>query len=233
MVPRKEARPMSAPTFDSLTTTDKATLDRIMLESPAPVLADVLGYELRGWNLNPAARLLGTLKFKKGFFGDPAKPYAWGYNVPVQQNEKAGPWIAQPSDADPRRYVFFKVFPADQARNPVYPKSLVIDYPAWVEHFALNPVALTVDYLVFPDPANRDLILGKSYLEAGPVRPFGGYFVIERHNPNRYGRTSHFLTERELRTVQAFAEVFIEGPGEVLTPVEITWNIERQLERID
>jgi choline dehydrogenase-like flavoprotein len=212
---------------------DKRTLDRIMMEGTAPLIEDVLGYEFRGWNLQEATKLLGTRKFKKGFFGDPGKGYAWGYNVPVKQNAKDEPWISEPSDDDPKRYFFFKVFPASAADDPKYPNSLVVDYRKWDEYFFLNPVRFTVDYLVYPNPSNHDLILGISYLEAGPVRPFLGYFILERYNQSGYDRTSHFLSEQELKTVEAFAEVFIEGAGEVISPREIMWNIDRHLERID
>ena len=120
--------PRSAHTFNALTTLDNKELDRIMNEGRAPEIEDVLGYEFRGWNLNEATRLLGTRKFKKGFFGDPARGYAWGYNVPVKQNAKDEPWICEPGDDDPKRYFFFKVFPASAADDPLYEqaKELVI-----------------------------------------------------------------------------------------------------------
>lgn len=56
---------------------------------------------------------------------------------------------------------------------------------------------------------------------------------MERHNPGGSGRTSHFLSARELRTVEAFAEVFIDDPNAVLTPREIARNIDRHLERVE
>jgi hypothetical protein len=163
-----------------------------MNEGTAPNIEDVLGYEFRGWNLQEATTLLGTRKFKKGFFGDPGMGYAWGYNVPVKQNARDEPWISMPSDGDPKRYFFFKIFPASAAAKPKYPDCLVVDYNKWGKYFFLNPVRFTVDYLVFPDPSNRDLILGKSYFEAGGFSPFMGYFVLERYNESGYTRDSHF-----------------------------------------
>lgn len=41
--------------------------------------------------------------------------------------------------------------------------------------------------------------------------------------------TRRFLSARQWRTVEAFADVFIEGRDEVLTPAEITENIDAQL----
>jgi hypothetical protein len=176
----------SVTTFDSLTDASKDELDRLMKASPPPGLSDVVGFEFRGWNLQESTKLLGTRKFKKGFYGDPADGHAWGYNVPVKQNGKHGPWIAEPSEEKPKYYFFFKVLPVGAADEPKYPNSLVVDYRKWPEYFPANPVRFTVDYLVFPDSANRDLILGKSYWELGPLRPFLGYFVLERHNASNY-----------------------------------------------
>lgn len=223
-------------TFESLASPpngiSKQTLDDIMLQGTPPAIADLLGYEFRGWNLNRATELTGTRKFKKGFFGQQDKGFAWGYNIPIRRSAFHEPWISKPSDQNPKRYFFFKVFPPTKAPGSKYPNSLVIDYHKWGEYFFLNPVGYTVDYLVYADPTNRNLILGKSYLEAGPVRPFLGYFVLERRNPSNYERSSHFLNRRELRTVEAFADVFIDGEEEILPAETIKWNIDRHLERI-
>ena len=219
-------------TFSSLAGSSKPRLDEIMREGTSPELAELLGFEFRGWNLNKATELTATRKFKKGFFGQPDKRFAWGYNVPIRKNAFNEPWISEPSDKNPKRYYFFGVFPSTEAKRPKYPNSLVVDYQKSGEYFFLNPIGYTVDYLILPDPTNRDLMLGKSYLEIGPVRPFLGYFVLERHNRSDYGRTSHFLKPSELRTVQAFADVFIEGEKEVIPPETVKWNIDRYLERI-
>ena len=217
-------------TFESLARASKSELDRLMDASPAPLLDDLLGFEYRGWNLNATTRVFGTRKFKKGFFGSPQEGEAWGYNVAVKQNDFAEPWLGDPNDEDPKRHYFFKVFPGH--RKSRYPNSIVVDYRASGEYFAANPVGYTVDYLVCPEPANADLILGKSYLEMGFLKPFLGYFVLEKHNASGYGRAAHFFTQQELRTVEAFAEVFIEGEDEVLTPPEIAANIERYLSSV-
>ncbi|NIR45393.1 MAG: GMC family oxidoreductase [Gemmatimonadetes bacterium] len=220
-------------TFESLSTLEKNELDRIMERSSAPTIPDVLGWEFRGWNLNPATKILGTRKFKKGFFLDVTTDQAWGYNVPCVQNEFDEPWVAKPSDDDPRRYFFFGVVPGSRAEKPRYRNSLIVDYNMWDEYFFANIFRFTVDYLVYPDPENRDLMLGKSYMEIGPIRFFLGYFVMERYNESEYGRQSKFLTEGQLRTVRALAEVFIEGSDEVISARDVMWNIDRQLERID
>jgi hypothetical protein len=55
-------------TFDALAELPKKELDPIMQAGVAPAIEEVLGYEFRGWIRQQAAALLGTRKFKKGFF---------------------------------------------------------------------------------------------------------------------------------------------------------------------
>lgn len=209
-------------------------LDRLVERSTAfPALADVLGFEFRGWNINPTTTLTGTRKFKKGFFGEAGLDHGWGYNMPVKQNERTEPWIPERDGDRLRRYYFFGVVPSAKAKDSKIRNSLVVDYRLWKEYFPLNPVRYTVDYLVYPDPANRDLIVGKSYAEIGFLRPFLGYFILERENESEYDRDAHFLTAAEERTVRAFAEVFIEGESEAIEADDVMRNIERQLDRIE
>jgi choline dehydrogenase-like flavoprotein len=221
-------------TFDSLTRMSNRDLDRVVERSTAfPAIADVLGFEFRGWNINPTTNITRTRKFKKGFFGEAGLDHAWGYNMPVKQNGRTEPWIPERDGDRLRRYYFFGVVPTAKAKNPKIRNSLVVDYRLWNEYFPLNPVKYTVDYLVYPDPANRDLIVGKSYAEVGFLRPFLGYFILERENESDYDRDAHFLTADEERTVRAFAEVFIEGESEAIGADDVMKNIERQLDRID
>lgn len=172
----------TAETFESLIEASKDSLDQLMTVGSVPAIDDLLGWEFRGWNIQAATAILGTRKFKKGFFGEAGAAEASGYNVPVVQNGKKEPWIAKPSEEKPKRYFFFKALPASAVPDAKYPKSVVVDYRRWEGYFALNPVRFTVDYLVCPEPTNRHLVLGKSYWQAGPLSPFLGYFVLERHN---------------------------------------------------
>ncbi len=226
-------------TFASLSKMSNDELETVLKTSPEPPLTDdIVGWEFEGWNVNPGARIIGSRKFKKGFFGnpeiygDPDRGYAWGYNMTVEQNAFDEPWIPTPSPADPTRRFFFGVVPGAKANRPKYPETLVIDYRLWKEYFPLNPVGYTVDYLVYPNPGDPTLALGKSYFEAGPLTPFLGYFLLRR-DPRRsgYPRQSHFLTEPQLATVKAFAEIFLPQTA-VLSPEEVMWNIDRQLERV-
>lgn len=177
-------------TFDELTKLSNKQLDPFMVEGTAPQLEDVVGYDFRGWNINPATKISGTRKFKKGFFGDPAVGHIWGYNVPTEQNGMNGPWNAKPNENNPRRYFFYKVFTAKSVAHKKHPNSLIVHYAKWGEYFFLNPVKYTVDYLVYPDPDNRDLMVGKAYFEIGPIKFFAGYFILERHNQSNYDRTT-------------------------------------------
>jgi hypothetical protein len=43
-----------------------------------------------------------------------------------------------------------------------------------------------VDYLVRPDPANHDLILGKSYSQLLGLKIFLGFFILQRFKPSGY-----------------------------------------------
>jgi choline dehydrogenase-like flavoprotein len=222
-------------TFESLCQMNRGKLEELLLQGVAPQLDEVLGYEFRGFNIQRATRFLGNRKFKKGFFGRSGAEYAWGYNVRVYQNDFDGPWVARPSDEFPDRLYFYKVYPAPASASAMarYPNTLVVDYRAWGEYCPLNPVGYTMDYLAFPDPENRDLIIGNSYLETPLGTTYLGHFILERHNESNYGRETHFLTDREKRTVRAFAEVFIEGGERVVSPEEITENVDRYLERVE
>ena len=66
----------------------------------------------------------------------------------MAQNGLAGPWIARPSDAAPRRYAFFSVTPVDAAaRDNAHLHALLLDYgrggnPWW------DPSRTLRDYLV-------------------------------------------------------------------------------------
>ncbi|MFZ0390309.1 MAG: GMC family oxidoreductase, partial [Calditrichia bacterium] len=153
-------------------------------------------------------------------------------NVPVKQDGKQNPWRAKPSEEKPKRYFFFQVLPADSPGGYEYPGTMIVDYSKWDEYFFLNPVQNTVDYLVYPDPDNKDLILGKSYYKTFIGEFYLGYFVLERDNRSNYPRVSHFLSKREWQTVKKFSEVFIEGPQESISPEKITQNIDAQLDRI-
>lgn len=171
-------------TFEGLASQDRSSLEDVLRSGEPVTAAEVVGFEFRGWNLNSATKLIGTRKFKKGFYRDRTAGTPWGYNVRVRQGRIDEPWVALPSDATPRRFYFFGV--SDPAPGNRHPNALVVDYRRWPGNSVLDPVRYTVDYLVAPDPAKRDLLLGKSYAEFPIGRPFLGFFILERHNPSDF-----------------------------------------------
>jgi hypothetical protein len=173
-------------TFDELTRYDNRRLDVFMSQQPAPQIRDLLGFAFRGWNIQSTTAILGTRKFFKGFFGDATKPHAWGYNMPAVQDGRERPWRAKTKDGQPIRYYFFKVVAGSALKDSVHPHTLVVDYRPWRAYSALNPVKYTVDYLVYPDPHNHDLLVGKSYSQVLGMRLFLGFFILERFGPSGF-----------------------------------------------
>lgn len=230
----KTAKPQF--TFNELTELNRTQLDELLHRGSTPKIEEVIGYEFRGYNLQAATKIIGTRKFKKGFYAaEAAANHAWGFNMPIVQNGKNAPWQAVPNEVNPRRYFFFKVLPAGA---PGYERrlahTLIVDYSKWRGYFVLNPARYTVDYLVHPDPENRDLLVGRSDFVMGPIRFFMGYFILERYNKSNFTppKKNGYLSRREMRTVEKFSEVFIEG-RRAISPAEIAGNIDQQLARID
>jgi hypothetical protein len=173
--------------FESLAKMDNGRLSLIMGEGAKPTLQDLVGYDFRGFNLQSLTKFIGTRKFKKGFYGDPDSGHIWGYNIRVVQGKLSDPWISLPNNEVPKRLAFFKVFPADASgRHSEYPSSLVVDYSQWEDYFFLNPTRYILDYLVHPDPNNRDLLVGISFFAIGSFRTFAGYFILERYNKSDF-----------------------------------------------
>jgi hypothetical protein len=159
---------------------------------PAPSIDDVLGFDFRGWNIAASTDVLGTRKFFKGFYGAAGKTHAWGYNMPAVQDGKDKPWRPKMKDGKPIRYFFFGVLSGSALEDAVYPATLVVDYRKWPKYSVLNPARYTVDYLVYPDPANRDLIVGKAYGQPLALKIFLGFFILERFQPSGYAGPSGF-----------------------------------------
>lgn len=153
-----------------------------------PSLDSLAGWEWRGLNTPPWFRLLGIKKFIKGFYRDEAGA-VWGYNCPVEQNRERDPWIARPADHAPKRFGFYSVTPVDAAaRDNRYLHALLLDYGNG-DNPRLDPSAGLRDYLVQPDPANPDRLLGKAYYAVGPLRvPTASFFILERHRRSDFRR---------------------------------------------
>jgi hypothetical protein len=155
-------------------------LETLLRGGRAPELRSLAGWTWRGTNTGLGPRLLGIQKFIKGFFavGDRVE----GYNVPVAQNGLAAPWQPLPSPDQPRRYAFFVVTPvASATRDHLYGNALLLDYGRGRSSAGSPALARRLrDYLVQPDPAQPDLLLGKAYLAFGTLRLPSNYFILER-----------------------------------------------------
>ncbi len=164
-------------------------LEAIMRRGEVPTLAAIVGWEWRGLNTQGWAKPAGIKKFIKGFFESDAGE-VYGYNEPVVQNRLDQPWIAKPSDVNPKRFGYFLVEPVDPtARDNVYLNSLLLDYGRG-GNARLDPTQTLRDYIVRVNPGSDELLLGTAYVAVGParVRVPSSYFVLEKHRPTSYKR---------------------------------------------
>lgn len=186
--PDRAAAPGDAPSaaFLDLARSSRRALERALVRGETPDLAALVGWEFRGLNTPPWARLLGIRKFIKGFYGPaqaPAGPLTRlrGYNCAVVQNRDDEPWIARPDPARPDRFGYFHVGAVDPtARDNAYLHAVLLDYGR-DGNGNLDPVRGLRDYLVQVDPARPDLFLGKAYYALGPARAGVSFFVLERY----------------------------------------------------
>ncbi|MCA1554680.1 MAG: hypothetical protein LC737_09910 [Chloroflexi bacterium] len=176
---------MATLTYEQFARASNDELERIFRAGTAPHTDALLNFEWRGYNMTPLARLLGIQKFIKGFFSSGSG--VEGYNIPVQQNGLTGEWIAQPSPAQPRHYAFFVVQAVDpRALDNRYPDALLLDYGASARNPRFAIERRLRDYIVQPDPAHADLLLGKAYFAFGSLRVGSNFFVIERLRPTNW-----------------------------------------------
>ncbi len=169
--------------YETLCASTNEALDEVLLQGSMPELEALDGWEFRGYNVNPASELIRARKFKKGFYLDPADTSRMrGYNVKVEQNGLLNPWVDQMQHGAPVRHALYTVYPvrADDRDNR-YLNALMLNYGQG-DNPPLDPSRVLRDYLVKVSPDNDDLFLGKAYAAIGPLRSFGGFFVLERYN---------------------------------------------------
>ncbi|MEW6439586.1 MAG: hypothetical protein AB1640_01505 [bacterium] len=177
-------------TFESLARSADRDLEYVMRRGGTPELEGLVGYDFKGYNLPLITQVLGFRKFKKGFFLDEGQSVEGGeisgYNMVVEQDGLDAAWTAKPSESDPRRHSFFRVYKVRHSElDSLYPAALLLNYsmgsnPLW------NPARTLRDYLVQVDPANPNLLLGKAYVALGTLRAFPSFFVLERQNESSY-----------------------------------------------
>jgi len=170
--------------YQALCTASPKELEALLLGGVTPALEDLAGWEFRGFNVAPAAELIRSRKFKKGFAPDPRDPGALlGYNVKVRQNGLLNPWIPKLEHGEPVRHAPFAVYPVRASeRDNRYPACLLLNYAAAPGRPLVDPSILLRDYLIQVYPDDRDLYLGKAYGAIGPLRLVGGFFVLGREN---------------------------------------------------
>jgi len=165
--------------FRELALSSDAHLEKMMQASKGPALESLVGFEWRGYNTSWRLKVLGLQKFIKGFFREGER--VEGYNLPVQQNGLDSPWLDQPIPESPKRFAFYLVTQVDrESVDNSYPEALLLDYGASRSNPAHGIERLLRDYVVQPDPANPDLLLGKAYLAVGRLRLPSNFFVLER-----------------------------------------------------
>ena len=177
---------MTPSPFRTLAQASAWQLEQQMRVSKAPRLESLVAFEWRGHNTSWQPRLLGIQKFIKGFFHVGGQ--VEGYNIPVVQNGPDGPWLHQPTLENPKRYAFYRVTQVNRAsRDNLYPEAILLDYGASTRNAESPPVAKRLrDYLVQPDSANPDLLLGKAYLALGRLRIPSNFFILERLRPTTW-----------------------------------------------
>ncbi|MEI8256408.1 MAG: hypothetical protein WCJ30_12110 [Deltaproteobacteria bacterium] len=160
------------------------TLFSIMADGVAPPFDDLVGSEFNGLNIGLGAGLLGIRKFRKGFYrgaprGDGPEPFIQGYNIPAKQNGAGNVHIAKPSDAQPKRFGFYRCFEAAKdTRFNRWPRAMLLNYGMGGNGFRVE--ALLRDYLVQVVPGDSDVLLGYAVFALGPLKIPGGFFVLDR-----------------------------------------------------
>ena len=181
---------LAAPAVLALEKLPHSELELVFQRGSTPALSSIAGWEFRGLNTPPWFRLLGIKKFMKGFW-KAEDGQVYGYNCPVEQNGLRDPWIAKPDDANPKRFGFYTVSPVDAtARDNRYLHALLLDYGKG-KNPRFDASAGLRDYLVQVEPNDPNILLGKAYYAAGPLRvPTYSFFILERHRrgPERITR---------------------------------------------
>ncbi|MCP4500400.1 MAG: hypothetical protein GY822_10615 [Deltaproteobacteria bacterium] len=189
-------------TFDSLAQENLATLETVMKEGTAPAFSKLVGWEFRGFNVltamvKPAMKVMGFTRFAKGFYNpnsdasteDAAvdeQENIRGYNVLIQRGGLGDSWDGKPSVEQPKRHSFYQVFPPGTGERDFsdYDHALYLNYGI-PENGIFDGKGIR-DYVVQVDADNDDLLLGKAYMNVGPIKLHAGYFVLERWREYKY-----------------------------------------------
>lgn len=176
-----------SPGYARIAALSQRELEDVFVRGDAPDAAALVGWEWRGLNLGSVAPFTPFQKFVKGFYRDGAGR-VFGYNIPIVQDGPTRPWREKPSDADPKRFGFFRVERVDPtSRDNAYLHALLLDYGRG-GNSRLDPTRGLRDYVVRVERGSDELLLGKAYYALGPARVPVGFFVLERHRPTTFSR---------------------------------------------
>jgi hypothetical protein len=176
--------------YESLARSGDRDLEYVLRSGCTPDMGRLVGFEFKGYNTPFITEILGFRKFKKGFFLDQGQTLEGGeisgYNVVVAQNQLQDPWIAKPSEANPKRHSFYRAYKVRMAEiDNLYPNALLLNYGLGGNAF-YNPAGLLRDYLVQVESDNPDLYLGKAHFAIGSSRVFPSFFILERYNESNF-----------------------------------------------
>jgi hypothetical protein len=168
-------------------------LEQLLCKGTAPTFDELVGWEFDGTNVGLVPGLLGIRKFRKGFYrgknlvdGGP-EPCIHGYNIPIFRAGVDEPHRAKPSDESPKRFGFYRVYPATENKSFArYPNALLLDYGMGAN--GLDPSRFLRDYLVKVHADSADVLLGKAYLALGFIKPFVGFFLLQRRRQHQFTR---------------------------------------------
>jgi hypothetical protein len=153
-------------------------LRRLMAIGERPDPAALAGYEYRGTNTPPSARLLGIRRFVKGFRTAPDGSVT-GYNKRVRGSDLSAPWTTT-TMRGLGEFGFFTVASVDpEVRDNRHLNALLLDYGAGANP-RIDISRVLRDYLVRVDRGSDDVLLGQAYAAIGPSRIMLGHFVLER-----------------------------------------------------
>ncbi len=163
--------------FSELCKAKESRLREVFKRGVRPALESLEGNAYRGFNVTPVAKVLGFQKFIKCFFRLEDGDELEGCNLWVAQSGEQA-WVPR----DRRPHGFYVVQTEwEPGWGPSQKNSLKINYAASPRNHRLNPERLIADYIVQPDPAEPDCLLGKAFLGFRGAYVFSNYFVLQRH----------------------------------------------------
>jgi hypothetical protein len=163
----------------ALVRTPASTLASLMMRGDTPDPVALVDWEWRGTNMPASSRLLGLRRFIKGFGPGPGDSIV-GYNVSVMGADLSSPWLGRRQRDGRREWAGFTAGPVDPtARDNVYLHAMFLDYGA-VANPESGVAGMLRDYVVRVAPGSDELLLGRAFIAAGPLRVSVGWFALER-----------------------------------------------------